>query len=136
MSFSFVSSGGGAPPLGYVVLARTPAEGSIRANLRAMASSQYAMAPRRIVVFLGLAAALLGCASSGAAAEPAPVRVLFVGNSLQEWNDLPGRVAELAAAAGRRLEYEAVTLGGCSLEDHFGPGETPQRRSPPAAGTS
>ncbi len=80
------------------------------------------MALRRLAIYLGLTAALLGCASSVAAAEPAPVRVLFVGNSLTEWNDLPGRVAGLAAATGRQLEYEAVTFGGFSLEDHWNQG--------------
>ena len=48
---------------------------------------------------------------------------LFVGNSLTATNDLPGRVAGLAAAAGRRLEYEEITFGGFSLEDHWNQGD-------------
>ena len=93
------------------------------------------MALRRLAIYLGLTAALLGCASSVAAAEPAPVRVLFVGNSLTEWNDLPGRVAGLAAATGRQLEYEAVTFGGFSLKDHWNQGAAGAAVAPQAAGT-
>jgi hypothetical protein len=69
------------------------------------------MAHRRIAVFLGLTAVLLGCASFAGAADPPPVRALFVGNSLTAMNDLPGRVAGLAAATGRRLAYEEITFG-------------------------
>ena len=93
------------------------------------------MALRRIAVSLGLAAVLLGCVSSADAADAPPVRVLFVGNSLTEWNDLPGRVAGLAAATGRRLEYEVIAFGGFNLEDHWNR-RTLGRRSPPNAGTS
>jgi hypothetical protein len=78
---------------------------------------------RRIAVSLGLSAILLGCASSAAAEDAAPVRVLFVGNSLTATNDLPARVAGLAAATGRRLDYEAITFGGFNLEDHWNQGD-------------
>ena len=81
------------------------------------------MALRRIVVSLGLTAVLLGCVSSAGAEDAAPLRVLFVGNSLTATNDLPGRVAGLAAATGRRLEYEEITFGGFSLEDHWNQGD-------------
>ena len=67
-------------------------------------------------------AVLLGCASAGAA-DPPPLRVLFVGNSLTQWNDLPGRVAGLAAATGRQLEHGEVIFGGFSLEDHWHQGD-------------
>jgi len=77
------------------------------------------MALRRIGIFIGLTAVLLGCGAAAGAAEAVPLRVLFVGNSLTATNDLPGRVAGLAAAAGKRLEYEGITYGGFSLEDHW-----------------
>jgi hypothetical protein len=68
-------------------------------------------------------ALVLGCASSARAEDAAPVRALFVGNSLTETNDLPARVAALAAATGRRLEYQEITFGGFSLEDHWNQGD-------------
>jgi hypothetical protein len=68
------------------------------------------------VSFLILASLLAG---SSAAAPPAELRVLFVGNSLTETNDLPGRVAALARATGRNLEYQTITFGGFNLEDHW-----------------
>ena len=48
--------------------------------------------------------------------------VLFIGNSLTESNDLPARVAEITAAAGRPLRTSAVTQGGASLLDHLDDG--------------
>jgi hypothetical protein len=49
-------------------------------------------------------------------------RVLFVGNSLTEGNDLPLLVEALSRAGGRPFVVEAVTYGGFSLEDHWGRG--------------
>jgi hypothetical protein len=49
-------------------------------------------------------------------------RVLFVGNSLTEGNDLPLIVEALSRASGRPFAVEAVTYGGFSLEDHWGRG--------------
>jgi hypothetical protein len=64
---------------------------------------------------------LLG--SSASAAPPQSLRVLFVGNSLTATNDLPAYVAGLADAAGRKLEYRTIAVGGYSLEDHWNLGE-------------
>jgi hypothetical protein len=50
-------------------------------------------------------------------------RVLFVGNSFTSRNDLPGLVAALAAADGRRLEHRLVSAGGASLRRHWNAGE-------------
>jgi hypothetical protein len=76
------------------------------------------------------AALALGCAAAttvsssveSAVAAPGAATgeaVLFIGNSLTEGNDLPARVAELAAAAGHPLRTSSVTLGGASLLDHW-----------------
>jgi hypothetical protein len=46
-------------------------------------------------------------------------RVLFIGNSLTEGNDLPLIVEALSRAGGRPFAVEAVTYGGFSLEDHW-----------------
>ncbi len=56
------------------------------------------------------------------APAPSGDRVLFVGNSLTEGNDLPLIVEALARAGGRPFAVEAITYGGVSLEDHWGRG--------------
>lgn len=57
--------------------------------------------------------------ASGAAATP-PQRVVFVGNSLTSWNDLPGLVGALADSAGAGpLEVQSVTAPDVSLADHL-----------------
>jgi hypothetical protein len=53
------------------------------------------------------------------APAPGGDRVLFVGNSLTEGNDLPLIVEALARAGGRALAVDAVTYGGVALEDHW-----------------
>ncbi len=72
---------------------------------------------------------LLAAASACAAREPdaappgkAELRVLFVGNSLTEGNDLPHLVQAMAAAGKVRLHVTAATAGGFSLEDHWNGG--------------
>jgi hypothetical protein len=75
---------------------------------------------------------LVGCAALGYASDSgspaastmlAPAsggeRVLFVGNSLTEGNELPLLVEALARAGGRPLAVDWVTRGGLSLEDHW-----------------
>src|SRR5262245_12330205 len=53
----------------------------------------------------------------------APLRVLFIGNSFTARNDLPGLIAELAAARGKRMEYRLISAGGASLRTHWNAGE-------------
>jgi hypothetical protein len=68
-------------------------------------------------------ALVLALGASAAAAGPPSLRVLFVGNSLTATNDLPAYVAGLADAAGRKLEYRTIAVGGYNLEDHWNLGE-------------
>jgi lysophospholipase L1-like esterase len=75
----------------------------------------------KVAVGLLIVASLL--AGGSEAAPPAELRVLFIGNSLTEANDLPGRVAALARATGRKLEYQTITFGGFNLEDHWNKGD-------------
>lgn len=49
----------------------------------------------------------------------AGARVLFIGNSLTEGNDLPGLVRALAGAAGLDWHVEAQLLSGAGLQDHW-----------------
>jgi hypothetical protein len=52
----------------------------------------------------------------------APLKILFIGNSFTARNDLPGLVAQLAAARGRRLEHRLISAGGASLRTHWNAG--------------
>ena len=78
----------------------------------------------RVGALTAAVAALLvaGCGGGGeteAVREPV-LRVLFVGNSLTDTNDLPATVSDIAERAGAGpLETEVVAPGGVSLEDHW-----------------
>jgi hypothetical protein len=80
------------------------------------------------VVTAVLAIASLGCGeapsapSASTAASGSGARVLFIGNSLTEFNGLPQMVRTLAGQAGEPLSVEAVTFGGFALEDHWNEG--------------
>jgi hypothetical protein len=68
----------------------------------------------------GFALLVVVCAVVGAApAAAAPLRVLFVGNSLTATNDLPGMVARVASGTGVAFEYDVRAPGGYALEDHW-----------------
>lgn len=71
---------------------------------------------RRIAVPLAFA---LACGQATPPPEPETVRVLFVGNSLTYFNDLPAMAQELAKSAGLDWDVHSVTIGGASLEDHI-----------------
>jgi len=57
--------------------------------------------------------------SATLAPAPGGERVLFVGNSLTEGNDLPLMVEALSQAGGHPLAVETITYGGVALEDHW-----------------
>ena len=50
------------------------------------------------------------------------LNVLFIGNSFTARNDLPGLIAGLAAARGRRMEHRLISAGGASLRTHWNAG--------------
>ena len=45
-------------------------------------------------------------------------RVLFIGNSYTEVNNLPDLVQRVAESAGDVLEYQSNTPGGCTFQQH------------------
>jgi hypothetical protein len=54
------------------------------------------------------------------AAQPAPYRILFVGNSLTSTNDLPAMVASLPCFAdGRPITFQTIAVPDSSLADHL-----------------
>lgn len=63
-----------------------------------------------MITRLLLAAALL-------VTQPNPTRVLFIGNSLTDANDLPAMVCALARSAGRQAICESVAKPDYALEE-------------------
>lgn len=51
-----------------------------------------------------------------------PRKLLFIGNSFTARNDLPGLIAQLAAASGKRIEHDLISAGGASLRTHWNAG--------------
>lgn len=67
---------------------------------------------------LALAFAFAACAWAQAPAAKT-TRILFIGNSLTETNDTPGRLETLAKAMGRDARVESVVFAQHSLVDHW-----------------
>ena len=51
------------------------------------------------------------------------MNVLFIGNSFTARNNLPGLIAIIAAAAGKKFEHHLISAGGASLRRHWNGGE-------------
>jgi hypothetical protein len=83
------------------------------------------MRSRTPLILVLLALAVAGCAQAPRGDGHQPMRVLFVGNSLTDTNDLPAVVATLARGLGTEIEYETIAPGGMSLEDHWHAGRVP-----------
>lgn len=52
-----------------------------------------------------------------------PLKVLFIGNSFTQRNNLPGMLAQMAEAAGAVMEWRLISVGGASLRTHWNRGE-------------
>lgn len=61
-------------------------------------------------------------ATAPAVAVEGRTRVLFVGNSLTYYNDLPGYLALLSRREARPVEFEVELVGGRSLQGHWNSG--------------
>ena len=69
---------------------------------------------------LVLVLALASCSGENAALAPSPsYRVLFIGNSLTYFNDLPGTVAQLASSVNQTVEVTSVARPNFALIDHL-----------------
>ncbi len=51
-----------------------------------------------------------------------PIKMLFIGNSFTQRNDLPGLLSQMAAARKVKFEHELISLGGASLRRHWNAG--------------
>lgn len=70
---------------------------------------------RGLVLFL----ALVSCSGGNTALEPSPsYRVLFIGNSLTYFNDLPGTVSQLASSVNETVAVASVARPNLALIDH------------------
>ena len=77
----------------------------------------------RFRIHRGVLAGTVLAFACAASTEPSPaLRVLFIGNSLTGYNDLPGIVAALGRARNVPLDVHSVVRGGASLEDHLADG--------------
>jgi len=66
--------------------------------------------------------------SAGSGGVPRPAhRILFIGNSLTDANDLPVMVCALAQFRGFTSTCESVTFGGFDLRDHLQEGSAAQK---------
>src|SRR5262249_53758028 len=57
--------------------------------------------------------------------QPASKRMLFIGNSFTQRNNVPGLLAELAAAHDVSIAHELLSRGGASLRQHWNAGQAP-----------
>jgi hypothetical protein len=77
---------------------------------------------RILSIFLLALAWGFGSSAAQSPAPEKPLRVLFIGNSLTYWTDIPKRVGEVASATGRKAVIESVAYPAFSLEDHWNDG--------------
>lgn len=68
---------------------------------------------------LAITLATLACGADPTAPN-GTLHVLFVGNSLTYWNDLPGMLSRMGSADGVVIETEDVSVADYALEDHWG----------------
>jgi len=58
----------------------------------------------------------------GGTKRPKEINILFIGNSFTQRNDLPGLLAEMAAAQDLCVKHELISVGGASLRTHWNAG--------------
>jgi hypothetical protein len=82
--------------------------------------------PGRLFAFLLFCLVFPATANAACPAPPPaarPLRILFVGNSLTYYNDMPAIVEAVGAANGVRIETGLVASGGATLHDHLASGD-------------
>jgi hypothetical protein len=88
---------------------------------------------RIVYVFLFLSVATVACKKTKPI-QPEPVivysdsakKILFVGNSLTYYNDLPKLVSGIGRDSGKEIITETLTRGNYALEDHWNDGQMQQ----------
>ncbi len=69
----------------------------------------------RVLVLVGL----LWAVGLRAQTAPSALRVLFLGNSLTDGNNVPALVQAMAGLQGVALDYTVIAPGGYAIEDHW-----------------
>jgi hypothetical protein len=80
---------------------------------------------RRIIGVLSVAVGTLGCLPSADPVAPLPaggIRVLFIGNSLTYFNNLPATLIDLALTTGDTIRAGVVAYPDFALVDHLNQG--------------
>jgi hypothetical protein len=54
------------------------------------------------------------------------IKILFIGNSFTQRNDLPGLIAAMAAEREVRIQHKLISAGGASLRTHWNAGHATQ----------
>jgi hypothetical protein len=54
------------------------------------------------------------------------MKILFIGNSFTQRNNLPGLIARMAEARGQELRHTLISAGGASLRQHWNGGKAPR----------
>jgi hypothetical protein len=54
--------------------------------------------------------------------KAAAIKILFIGNSFTQRNDLPGLIATMAAEREVHIQHELISAGGASLRNHWNAG--------------
>jgi hypothetical protein len=96
--------------------------GGVRAYARVMpvCADDVRPGPRAIArLALGCALAAVLAIAPAAAKEPAPMRVLFVGNSYTYWHDVPAITVLVADALGVPMSAGMLAEPDYAIEDHF-----------------
>jgi hypothetical protein len=52
-----------------------------------------------------------------------PIKILFIGNSFTQRNDLPGLLSSLAADRNLSIQHQLISSGGASLRNHWNAGK-------------
>jgi hypothetical protein len=58
----------------------------------------------------------------GNSKRPRWINMLFIGNSFTQRNNVPGLLAEMAAARDLSVKHELISMGGASLRNHWNAG--------------
>lgn len=76
-------------------------------------------APVAALLAVSLLTGIGACQDTSGPPAPQSLKVLFIGNSLTYYNNLPGTVAEIAVAGGDVIQVEMVAKPGYALIDHL-----------------